>query len=243
MSMRDKALYRILVVDDEVAITKLLSYHLENMGFRVTVVDNGEDALYEIEYNKMPDLIILDWMLPKISGVELCMKLRSNKATKGIPIIMLSAKADNEDKLKGLDVGCDDYMSKPFDTMELLARVRAVLRRIRKVFDEEVLEVGDLHMNLSTMQVEANNKHVKLGTKEFRILQLFMEFPGKVYSREQLLSLIWDDPQNVDIRTVDVHINRLRSALGVNQYNKSYIRTVRGSGYSLNVQSDPAIAA
>ena len=191
---------------------------------------DGEIALDKIIF-KAPDLIILDWMLPKLSGIEICRKVRSNKKIKNIPIIMLTARGEEEDRLKGLEMGADDYVTKPFSINELLARAKAVLKRIRPIFAEEEIIFEDIKINIGTHKVYRNNKEIKLGPTEFNLLRFFMENISRVFSRQQLLNHVWKHDALVEPRTVDVHVRRLRKSLNAGN-QKDFIRTVRSAGYS-----------
>ena len=208
-------------------------FRFEKKNFIVEVVKDGEDALFQAESMK-PDIVLLDWMLPNMSGLEICRQIRTAKDIKKTPIIFLTAKGEEEDKLRGLDTGADDYMTKPFSQMELLARINALLRRSNPSnLDDELSYKKTIIMNLKTHRVKREGKEVKLNPKEFDLLKLFMENPGKVFSRDQLLDKIWGNI-NVELRTVDVHIRRLRKNINVNN-TKDLIRTVRSSGYSLDI--------
>ncbi|MBR4106415.1 MAG: phosphate regulon transcriptional regulator PhoB [Alphaproteobacteria bacterium] len=221
----------VMVVEDEEALGLVLKYNLEKDGYDVAVVTNGNKAIAEIE-SQNPSVILMDWMLPEISGLELVKLIRSKPDIKDIPIIMLTAKGEEEDKIKGLSAGADDYVTKPFSIPELLARVKAQVRRApEKTTATEVL-FEDIRMDLVEKKVFRGENYVHLGPTEFRLLKLLMETPGKVFSREYLLKNAWGDNIYVESRTVDVHIRRLRRAL--NQYGVDYIRTVRANGYSLD---------
>ena len=222
----------ILIADDEPNQIELMKFNLEKNGFLIKSVYNGEKAL-EIIYKKKPDLLIVDWMMPKMSGIELCRILRSNKDTKQLPIIMLSARSEDADKSLGLDTGADDYMSKPFSPMELVSRVKALLRRTNTSMSLNELIVGDLKISLSEMQVYRNGQLVKLGPKEFKLLTLLAERPGHIFSRQVLLDKIWGHGIHIEDRTVDVHMSRLRKALKIGKNDTDIIRTVRDGGYGL----------
>jgi len=224
----------ILLVEDEKSLVELLRYNLEQSGYRVTVATNGEEALTCVADDR-PDLVLLDWMLPLMSGLEVCRQLRRQPTTSNIPIIMLTARGEEGDRIRGLDAGADDYVSKPFSPSELVARIRAVLRRIRPALADEVLEYSDIAMDLVQHRVLRSGKPVHLGPTEFRLLRHFMEHPGRVFSREQLLDAVWGRDVYVEARTVDVHIRRLRVALNGEEY-ADVIRTVRAAGYALDVQ-------
>ena len=221
----------IFVVEDEKPIQTLLRYNLEKEGFKVSSSENGEEALSLIK-EKKPDLILLDWMLPDLSGIKICQHLNHDKKVKGIPIIMLTAKGEEEDKVKGLESGAEDYLTKPFSFPELLARIKAMLRRVKpNVVNEEIIYL-DLKVDRESMKVYRQNKEVSLGPKEFKLLDFLISQPKRVYSREQLLEQVWGEDINVESRTVDVHITRLRQAINI-EGSKPLIRTVRSAGYSL----------
>lgn len=222
---------RILVVDDEAAQREIIVYNLEAAGFEVMSADNGEDAVLMVQ-EEHPNLVVLDWMMPKLSGLEVCRQLRSNKETKAIPIILLSARSEDVDKVRGLEIGADDYVSKPFSVVELMARINAQLRRHSAALAGEKLTYMDIELHSDTHRVFRNGTEVKLGPTEYRLLSFFMERPGRVRSREQLLDHVWGREVYVESRTVDVHIGRLRKALTKNGGDDP-IRTVRGSGYSI----------
>jgi two-component system, OmpR family, phosphate regulon response regulator PhoB len=222
----------ILIVEDEAALVELLRYNLEKEGYRVSVAADGEEGLSGIEDSK-PDLVILDWMLPLVSGLELCRQVRRKPATRTLPIIMLTARSEETDRIRGLEIGADDYIIKPFSPSELMARVRAVLRRAQPSAAADVLSYGGLVMDLAAHRVLRNGKHVHLGPTEFRLLKFLMERPGRVYSREQLLDAVWGQDIYVEPRTVDVHIRRLRKAIN-GPTDADLIRTVRSAGYALD---------
>jgi two-component system, OmpR family, phosphate regulon response regulator PhoB len=224
----------ILLVEDEKSLVELLRYNLEQSGYRVSVATNGEEALTAVADDR-PDLVLLDWMLPLMSGLEVCRQLRRQPATSNIPIIMLTARGEEGDRIRGLDAGADDYVAKPFSPSELVARIRAVLRRIRPALADEVLEYADIAMDLVQHRVLRDGKPVHLGPTEFRLLRHFMEHPGRVFSREQLLDAVWGRDVYVEARTVDVHIRRLRVALN-GEAHADVIRTVRAAGCALDVQ-------
>ena len=221
---------RVLIVEDEKALAEILEYNFKKEGYVVDTASDGEIALDKIIF-KAPDLIILDWMLPKLSGIDLCRKVRSNKKIKNIPIIMLTARGEEEDRLKGLEMGADDYVTKPFSINELLARAKAVLKRIRPIFAEEEIIFEDIKINIGTHKIFRNNKEIKLGPTEFNLLRFFMENISRVFSRQQLLNHVWKHDALVEPRTVDVHVRRLRKSLNAGN-QKDYIRTVRSAGYS-----------
>ena len=224
---------RILIVEDEAALSTLLSYNLEKEGFTVRVAADGEQALQALAEDP-PDLVLLDWMLPHLSGIEICRQIRRGPATRELPVIMLTARGEEADRIRGLDTGADDYVTKPFSPAELVARVRALLRRARPALEADRLTAGDLVMDLAAHRVHLGDKAIELGPTEFRLLRHFMEHPGRVYSRDQILDAVWGRDIHVEDRTVDVHIGRLRKALRA-AAGKDPIRTVRGAGYSLEV--------
>lgn len=223
---------RILVVEDEAALLTLLRYNLEKEGFGVSEARDGEEALLHLK-EETPDAVLLDWMLPRVSGLELCRQIRRNPAWREVPIIMLTARGEEADRVRGLDSGADDYVVKPFSTNELVARLRAVIRRAKPAANAEILRFGDLALDLSAHRVSRDGKPVHLGPTEFRLLRFFLERPGRVFSREQLLDAVWGRDAEVELRTVDVHIRRLRKALNEGGY-KDLVRTVRAAGYALD---------
>lgn len=221
----------VLVVDDEHAQREVLAYNLEAEGFRVARAENGEEAMIVVD-EAMPDIIVLDWMMPILSGIEVCRRLKSRPETRNIPIIMLSARAEEVDKVRGLETGADDYVIKPYSVIEMMARVRSQLRRVRPSTVGLRLEFDDIVLDAETHKVSRSDKPLKLGPTEFRLLSTFMEKPGRVWSREQLLDRVWGRDIYVDTRTVDVHIGRLRKAL-TQHGGADPVRTVRGAGYAL----------
>ena len=222
----------ILLADDEPNQIELMKFNLEKNGFLVKSAYNGEQAL-DMIYEKKPTVLIADWMMPKMSGIELCRILRSNKDTKLLPIIMLSARSEEADKSLGLDIGADDYISKPFSPMELVSRVKALIRRTNTSLSIDELIVGELKISLSEMQVFRNDQLIKLGPKEFKLLSLLAERPGHIFSRQKLLDTVWGIGIFIEDRTVDVHMSRLRKALRINETDTDLIRTVRDGGYGL----------
>ena len=223
----------ILIADDEPNQLELMSFNLSNAGYSIIKAANGKEAIELIE-NHSPDLIILDWMMPKMSGIDVCRTLRSRSETKQIPIIILSARSEDSDKSLGLDTGADDYISKPFSPKELISRVKALLRRARPALVNDMLQYNDLTLSLSEMKVTYKNNDVKLGPKEFKLLTLLMERPGHIFSRGKLLDMVWGHGVYVEERTVDVHMSRLRKALKTaSDENLDPIRTVRDGGYGL----------
>ena len=223
----------VLVVEDEAALVTLLRYNLEREGFRVAEARDGEEAMLQIA-EQMPDLVVLDWMLPLMSGIEVCRQLRRLPETRRLPIVMLTARGEEGDKLRGLDAGADDYVTKPFSPSELIARLRAVLRRSRPECDGETLQYQDLVMDLASHRVRRNGHEVHLGPTEFRLLRHLLENQGRVFSREQLLDMVWGRDVYVEPRTVDVHIRRLRKAINADE-ETDLIRTVRAAGYALDL--------
>ena len=221
----------VLLVEDEPAQREVLTYNLQAEGFRTLTAPDGEAALLTIAETP-PDVIVLDWMMPNLSGIELCRRLKQRAETRAIPIIMLSARSEEVDRIRGLDTGADDYVSKPYSIPELIARIRAQLRRARPVTLGQALEFGTLRLDPETHRVHHAGAEVKLGPTEFRLLTVFMERPGRVFSREALLDRVWGRDIYVESRTVDVHVGRLRKALTETGADDP-IRTVRGSGYSL----------
>ena len=223
---------RVLVVEDEPAISLLLAYNLEAEGYVVERVERGDEAELRLE-ESVPDLVILDWMLPGVSGLEICRRFRAREATRTLPVIMLTARGDEGERVRGLSVGADDYVVKPFSVPELMARVRALLRRSRPERVATSLEAGDLELNRETRRVRRAGREVHLGPTEFRLLEYMMEKPGRVFARSQLLDNVWGISVEIDERTVDVHVGRLRKALTACQ-ERDPIRTVRGAGYSFD---------
>jgi len=221
---------RVLIVEDEEALIEPLKYNFTKEGYIVDTAQDGEIALDKI-FNKPPELILLDWMLPKISGMHLCKRIRNNKETKNIPIIMLTARGEENDRIQGLEMGADDYVTKPFSINELLARAKAVIKRARPIFAEEKITFCDISLNVATHKVFREDKEIKLGPTEFNLLRFFLENIERVFSREQLLNHVWKNDALVEPRTVDVHVRRLRKVLNTNN-EKDYIRTVRSAGYS-----------
>lgn len=221
----------VLLVEDEPAQREILGYNLEAEGFRVVQADNGEDALLLVA-EESPDIIILDWMMPKLSGIEVCRRLKISPETRGIPIIILSARSEEIDRIRGLETGADDYVVKPYSVLELMSRARVQLRRVRPTTMGVLLTYADIAMDGETHRVTRGGRDVKLGPTEFRLLATFLEKPSRVFSREQLLDRVWGRDVYVDTRTVDVHVGRLRKALTEKGENDP-LRTVRGAGYAL----------
>ena len=224
----------ILIAEDEDALATLLQYNLEKEGYRAIVAGDGEEALLLVE-EEMPDLMLLDWMLPKVSGIEVCRRLRQRPATRNLPVLMLTARGEESDRIRGLDTGADDYVVKPFSMTELLARIRAVLRRIRPGLADDRLTCGDIVVDRVAHRVKRAGSEVHLGPTEFRLLDHLIQHPGRVFSREQLLDAVWGSDVYVEARTVDVHIGRLRKALNRGA-EMDPIRTVRSAGYSLDME-------
>ena len=222
---------QVLLVEDEPAQREMLAYNLEAEGYQVRRAENGEEAMLLID-EAAPDIIILDWMMPLLSGIEVCRRVKSRAETRDIPVIMLSARSEEVDAVRGLDTGADDYVIKPYNLRELMARVRGQLRRVRPAASGEVLAFEDITLDAGTHRVIRGEVEIKLGPTEYRLLVVFMEKPGRVFSRDQLLDLVWGRDIYVDTRTVDVHIARLRKALSVGPGGDP-IRTVRGTGYAL----------
>jgi len=221
-----------LIIEDEAALVELLRYNFEQEGFRVSAAADGEEALVMVSEDA-PDIVILDWMLPLMSGLDVCRQLRRRPETRNIPIIMLTARGEEGDRIRGLNSGADDYITKPFSPRELVARVRAVLRRSRPALAEERLSFSDIVMDLAAHRVMRGSRRVHLGPTEFRLLRYLLEHPGRVFSREQLLDAVWGSDVYVEPRTVDVHIRRLRRALNA-ESDCDPIRTVRSAGYALD---------
>jgi len=225
-------LANILLVEDEKSIVTLIKYNLEKEGFKVFCSETGEDALKIIK-EKTPDLVILDWMLPDTSGINVCRQIKLDKKLKNIPVLILTAKGEPDDKIKGLEVGADDYVTKPFNNKELLLRVKSLIKRSKPSLLEDLGIFKDLKIDRITRKVFRENKEIKLGPTEYKLLDFLIKSPQRVYSREQLLNNVWGESINVETRTVDVHIRRLRKAINIDKKN-DLIRTVRSSGYSLD---------
>lgn len=222
----------VMVIEDEEALALMLKYNLEKEGYDVVVESRGNKAIAEIEKH-CPSVILLDWMLPEMSGVDICKLIRSKPDIKNIPVIMLTAKGEEEDKIKGLSAGADDYVTKPFSVPELLARVKTQLRRAPEPTGVKELVFEDIRMDLVEKKVFRGENYIHLGPTEFRLLKMLMETPGKVFSREFLLKNVWGDNIYVESRTVDVHIRRLRKSM--NEFGPDYIRTVRATGYAIDI--------
>ncbi|MDC1169887.1 phosphate regulon transcriptional regulator PhoB [Candidatus Pelagibacter sp.] len=222
---------KIFIIEDETSIIKLVQHNLEKEGFIVSSSENGNEGLKQLKKFE-PNLLLLDWMLPDLSGIEICKHIRKDNKFKTLPIIMLTAKGEDEDKIKGLESGVDDYLTKPFSFKELLARIKAVLRRSNPEIVSDSLEFEDLSLDRVEKRVFRDNLEIKLGPTEFRLLEFFLMNPKRVYSRDQILENVWPNNINVESRTIDVHIRRLRQSINIDN-KKEFIRTVRASGYSL----------
>ena len=222
----------VLIVEDEAALVTMLRYNLEKEGFAVCEAGDGEEALVQIAERK-PDVVLLDWMLPLVSGIEVCRQIRRSPASRSLPVVMLTARGEEGDRVRGLNSGADDYVVKPFSPTELIARLRAVMRRAQPATAEDVLRFSDVAMDLVAHRVTRAGRPIHLGPTEFRLLRFLMQHPGRVFSREQLLDQVWGHDVYVEPRTVDVHIRRLRKAL--NEHTEAdIVRTVRSAGYSLD---------
>lgn len=225
----------ILTVEDEAALLTLLRYNLEKEGFEVGEAVDGEEALLMVA-ERRPDLVVLDWMLPTLSGIEVCRRIRRRPEARNVPIVMLTARGEEADRVRGLNSGADDYVVKPFSPAELVARIRAVLRRLRPAFGDEMLHYADLRMDLAAHKVTRDGAQIHLGPTEFRLLRHLMEHPGRVFTREQLLDSVWGPDIFIETRTVDVHVRRLRRALNGDR-RPDLIRTVRSAGYALDANA------
>jgi two-component system phosphate regulon response regulator PhoB len=223
---------RVLVVEDEAALATMLAYNLEAEGYRVERAGRGDEA-EEMLVENPPDLVILDWMLPSVSGVELCRRLRAREATRTLPVIMLTARGEESERVRGLSVGADDYVVKPFSVPELMARVKGLLRRARPERVASLLVCGEIELDRETRRVRRAGRELHLGPTEFRLLERLMEKPGRVFARAQLLDLVWGMDAEIDERTVDVHVGRLRKALS-RTGERDPVRTVRGAGYAFD---------
>jgi two-component system phosphate regulon response regulator PhoB len=222
---------RLLLVEDDQALAELLEFRFRGEGYAVTVTADGDEALL-LAAEEVPDLVVLDWMIEGTSGLEVCRRLRRDKATAHVPIVMLTARGAEDDRIRGLETGADDYLTKPFSPRELLARVKAILRRIRPALAGEVLTVGDLSLDAAAHRITRSGRDLALGPTEFRLLRFFMEHPGRVFSRAHLLDAVWGTASEIEERTVDVHIRRLRQAIAVPGLSDP-VRTVRSAGYAL----------
>jgi two-component system, OmpR family, phosphate regulon response regulator PhoB len=225
----------IIVAEDEDALSTLLHYNLEKEGYEVGVAADGDEAMMMIE-ERLPDLLVCDWMMPKVSGIEVTRRLRAQGPTRNLPIVMLTARTEETDRIRGLDTGADDYIIKPFSMVELVARIRAVLRRIRPGLSEDRVIFGDLSVDRLSHRVQRSGRDIHLGPTEYKLLDYLMQHPKRVFSREQLLDAVWGNDVYVEARTVDVHIGRLRKAINIDtEYDP--IRTVRSAGYSLDMHA------
>ena len=222
----------VMIVEDETALVTMLRYNLEKEGFEVCEANDGEEALVQLA-ERRPDVVLLDWMLPLVSGIEVCRQIRRSPVSRTVPVIMLTARGEEADKIRGLNSGADDYMTKPFSPSELIARVRAVMRRTKPEASAEALTFADVSMDLAAHRVSRSTRAIHLGPTEYRLLRFFLEHPGRVFTREQLLDSVWGHDVYVEPRTVDVHIRRLRKALNGPQ-ELDIIRTVRSAGYALD---------
>jgi two-component system phosphate regulon response regulator PhoB len=222
---------KIFIIEDETSIIQLVQHNLEKDGFIVSSAINGNEGLKDLKKFE-PNLLLLDWMLPDLSGIEICKSIRKDKSFKNLPVIMLTAKGEEEDKIKGLDSGADDYLTKPFSYNELLARIKAILRRSDPKTVSDTLEIDDLRLDRLEKRVFRDSIEIQLGPTEFRLLEFFLTNPKRVFTRDQILENVWPNNINVETRTIDVHIRRLRKSININN-NKELIRTVRSSGYSL----------
>ena len=222
---------KIFIIEDETSIIHLVQHNLEKDGFIVSSAINGNEGLKDLKKFE-PNLLLLDWMLPDLSGIEICKSIRKDKSFKNLPVIMLTAKGEEEDKIKGLDSGADDYLTKPFSYNELLARIKAILRRSNPKTVSDTLEIDDLRLDRLEKRVFRDSIEIQLGPTEFRLLEFFLTNPKRVFTRDQILENVWQNNINVETRTIDVHIRRLRKSININN-NKELIRTVRSSGYSL----------
>ena len=222
---------KIFIIEDETSIIRLVQHNLEKDGFIVSSAINGNEGLKDLKKFE-PNLLLLDWMLPDLSGIEICKSIRKDTSFKNLPVIMLTAKGEEEDKIKGLDSGADDYLTKPFSYNELLARIKAILRRSDPKTVSDTLEIDDLRLDRLEKRVFRDSIEIQLGPTEFRLLEFFLTNPKRVFTRDQILENVWPNNINVETRTIDVHIRRLRKSININN-NKELIRTVRSSGYSL----------
>jgi two-component system phosphate regulon response regulator PhoB len=225
---------RLLLVEDDKALAELLVWHFERQGFQVRRTADGEEALLLAE-EEVPDIVLLDWMIEGVSGIEVCRRLRRRPATANLPIIMLTARGEEADRIRGLETGADDYVTKPFSPAELVARVNAVLRRVRPALAGEKLEYGGIEMDVAAHRVRRGGRTVALGPTEFRLLRHFMEHPGRVFTRDRLIETVWPHDSEIEARTVDVHVRRLRKALNEGA-EPDVIRTVRSAGYALDAE-------
>lgn len=225
----------VLIVEDDESLSTLLSYNLQKEGYRVGLARDGDEALV-MAGEQAPDLVLLDWMLPRTSGIEVCRRLRQRAETRNVPIIMVTARGEEAERVRGLDTGADDYVAKPFSMTELIARIRAVLRRIRPGLAEDQVRAGDVLLDRASHRVRRSERDVRLGPTEFRLLEHLMQHPGRVFSREQLLDAVWGSDVYVEARTVDVHVGRLRKSLNA-PGEADLIRTVRSAGYAFDAEA------
>jgi len=231
---------RILLIEDDLNLTELVRYNLERDGYEVSLAEDGEEGLM-MAMERPPDLILLDWMLPNLSGIEICRRLRRNAELANVPIIMLTARSEEGDRGRGLETGADDYVTKPFSPRELIARINAVLRRLRPGLSGKVLSYGGITLDSTSHKVSRDGQNIHLGPTEFRMLRHFLENPGRVFTREQLLDAVWGHDVYVELRTVDVHIRRLRKAINLPGMT-NIIRTVRSAGYALDAETEQPAA-
>ena len=224
----------VLIVEDEKSISTLLKYNLEKEGYTIIISQNGEDGIEQVKKN-LPDLVILDWMLPDLSGIAVCDLIKREPRLKSIPVIMLTAKSEETDKIRGFETGADDYVTKPFSTKELVLRVQALLKRVKPSLIEDIVVFKDLKIDRLSRRVYRGDNQIKLGPTEYNLLNFFIKNPSRVYSREQLLNQVWGNAIYVETRTVDVHIRRLRKAINL-EGKVDLIRTVRSAGYALDIQ-------
>lgn len=224
----------ILVVEDEKPISTLIQYNLEKEGFKVHTFETGEEGFDQIK-KSLPDLVLLDWMLPDLSGIDICKQIKKDAKLKSIPIIMLTAKSEEADKIRGFETGADDYVTKPFSTKELILRIQALLKRVKPSLTEDIASFKDIKIDRLARRVYRGDKEIKLGPTEYNLLNFFIKNPTRVYSREQLLNQVWGNDIYVESRTVDVHIRRLRKAINLDNQD-DLIRTVRSAGYALDSQ-------
>ena len=231
---------RILLIEDDLNLTELVRYNLERDGYDVSLAEDGEEGLM-MAMEQPPDLILLDWMLPNLSGIEICRRLRRNAELANVPIIMLTARTEEGDRVRGLETGADDYVTKPFSPRELIARINAVLRRLRPGLSGKMLSYGGITLDSTTHKVSRAGQNIHLGPTEFRMLRHFLENPGRVFTREQLLDAVWGHDVYVELRTVDVHIRRLRKAINLPDM-PNIIRTVRSAGYALDAETEQPAA-
>lgn len=224
----------VLVVEDEKSISTLIQYNLEKEGFKVLISETGEEG-FELIKKNLPDLVLLDWMLPDLSGIDICKQIKKDTKLKSIPVIMLTAKSEETDKIRGFETGADDYVTKPFSTKELILRIKALLKRVKPSLTEDIVSFKDIKIDRLSRRVYRGDKEIKLGPTEYNLLNFFIKNPTRVYSREQLLNQVWGNDIYVESRTVDVHIRRLRKAINLDDQD-DLIRTVRSAGYALDSQ-------